>query len=128
MQARSQLPPRNQNVPADHFRAGNNERRSQRRYATTEIPATASLVQEAKAHPDGRPCILRDISCGGMSVSTCYPLQKGQLYDFVIALGKPFDSIVLATARACWVKSKENGVEAGLQFIWTSTGWLGPDD
>jgi hypothetical protein len=107
----------------------NSDQRRYRRLDAASLSARAAAIVTQSRSLALRPCPLSNLSYGGMCFSTDEPLVVGAEYRFLIDLASPFDDLVLVRARIVWTGVDDAGRhQAGVQFVESSKGWLGPDD
>ena len=105
------------------------DQRRHRRLDAASLSARAAAIVTDSRNLALRPCPISNLSYGGMCFSTDEPLVVGAEYRFLIDLASPFDDLVLVRARTVWTGVDDAGKhQAGVQFVESSKGWLGPDD
>lgn len=101
------------------------ERRRSRRFERESITACVALIRDGAPDLALEPCTLVNVSYGGMCLRAWRDLRRNRNYRFLLDLQAPFRDLVLVKARVLWIGADR---AAGVEFVESSKGWLGPED
>jgi PilZ domain len=105
------------------------DRRRHKRFEITSPEHRLALVTDSGSKEEREPCVLLNVSYGGMRFRASRALQEGAIHRFFIEMPLPIGFAVRVKARICWVwRFASQGYDLGAEFLESSKGWLGPED
>src|SRR2546426_9414536 len=105
------------------------ERRLFKRFDMATRDCRLTLIRVRSGRRERETCILVDLSHGGLRFHAFRPVEEGEMLEFLVNLGSPFQGTGSVPACVRWVRALgSNEYDCGVEFLEESKGSLEPDE
>src|SRR2546428_11222372 len=103
------------------------ERRLFKRFHMATRDCRLTLIRVRGGRRERETCILVDLSDGGLRFRGVRPVEEGEVLEFLVDLGTPFQGSGSVPARVSWARALgSNEDDCGVEFLEGSKGLLEP--